>query len=398
MYVSLNGSTVHSSVPSYDTKMDKAFKMPMTVTDVNILNTYWNQSNTFDNALNSVSGYYNLNFMYRMDIFDNIHGFVGTDAMLSVSLDKSFSSSIEIAECVFGTPTISGLPMSGLAPFAYCTRPPSVEEQTLSSYNSDVSTTLFSGLNFNGFRTAARCNYTFTVSVPFTIYFVVPAGKQPAITRDSVRNIFLGNCTVTKTANYAYDDKTNGATLGTIQDRLDNQIQKDSERNKKLDEQKKELQEQNKKLDEQNKKLDEQNKEQKGFFAKVIEWFANFPKMLLSIVVPSEDVFSDFMNEMKDFFNSKMGFLGYPVELFTKLLSVIYPQFDNGKKIFLMFPGFSIMGYRVWSTQSVDLLGILEPFSSLMDAVRLGLSVVFVGGFILLCQKKFDEVLGGGSD
>ena len=114
--------------------------------------------------------------------------------------------------------------------------------------------------------------------------------------------------------------------------------------------------------------------------------------MLLGIVVPDQDAFGSFMDDMKTFLNEKLGFLGYPFELFARLVSLIAKPGTST----LTLPGFTLMGHEIWKDTTYDLAAGLSPFKALLDAVKVGTSVIMVSAFLLYCQRKFDQVLGGG--
>lgn len=137
------------------------------------------------------------------------------------------------------------------------------------------------------------------------------------------------------------------------------------------------------------------HEDSKNIFDKISDFFGGFFDNLINAViglfVPSDDDLSAFMDEMKTFLTDKLGFLGYPFEILGRLVSLVAKEGDAN----LTLPGFAIMGHVVWDDIDFDLTALMSRFVGLTEAIKVGTSVIIVGAFLLYCQKKFNEVLGG---
>ena len=140
------------------------------------------------------------------------------------------------------------------------------------------------------------------------------------------------------------------------------------------------------------------HEDSKNIFDKISDFFGGFFDNLINAViglfVPSDDDLSAFMDDMKTFLTDKLGFLGYPFEILGRLVSLVAKEGDAK----LTLPGFKIMGHVVWNDIDFDLSALMSNFVGLTEAIKVGTSVLIVGAFLLYCQKKFNEVLGGASE
>lgn len=226
--------------------------------------------------------------------------------------------------------------------------------------------------------------YSFLVRVPFDVSL---SGGNSSGTTISIPNF---ECSVWSTSNGIYysDDPTDvslGSTadggvsqiVGSV-DRLKEQTQKDAEQ--------------------AHKDAEQAHEDSKNIFDKIADFFGSFFDNLINAViglfVPSDDDLAVFMDEMKSFLTDKLGFLGYPFELFAKLIALIAKEGDA----VLTLPGFSIMGFVIWKDTTFDLSALMSNFPGLCESVQLGTSVIIIGAFLLYCQKKFNDVLGGASE
>jgi len=140
------------------------------------------------------------------------------------------------------------------------------------------------------------------------------------------------------------------------------------------------------------------SEERKSIFDAIRDFFGGFFDNLINAVVrlfvPDDSVFQDFMNEILEFLNEHLGVLMLPFDLISRLLDLLRSEGDA----VLTLPSFSIMGHTVWNDIEFNLTEGLSEFSALLDAVQLGTSVLIIGCFLLYCQKKFDQTIGGASE
>ena len=111
------------------------------------------------------------------------------------------------------------------------------------------------------------------------------------------------------------------------------------------------------------------------------------------LFIPDADYFSALFTDLNDWFSERLGFLYVPIDLFIRLCDVFLSAGSGSATLSL--PGFSIMGYAVWTEQSFNLGLFLESnFPVLMTAVRFATSVLIVFGFLDLLWHKYEEVFG----
>lgn len=330
------------------------------------------------NQLTSVTGYYRVVYTVRCPSTYGMQlgyqGYLRLRSTLSLDLSSAIPTDTvpDTGYLTFGEPSVEGLLPDGVSAFSYAVTP--VQVNYANRANLKHSFVFCSGLNFKDYIPFEDDYISFVVRVPFSINFYI-SEDYFAYNRLFISSLFAGKLVTNNLYNYVQT-----TTVESVTDSLWN-----IQNNQKI---------QNRTESEQLAEQKKQTEQQKGFFASVLDWFTGFPDMLKSIVVPSDDAFSSFMDGMKTFVNQKLGFLAYPFEIIGRLVNLIYVEGDT----VLTFPGFSVMGHQVWDDIEYNLSDGLTPFKAFTDAVKLGMSVVLVGAFLMLCQRKFDEVLGGGSE
>lgn len=340
-----------------------------------------NGSSGYVNFFTSITGYYRVVYTFQFpnsyDRSEAYNGYLQLNSTAKIDCSGVFNATTSTADQSifnFGEPEVIGIMPSGVSAYAYSTT--SMASKSINANNPSASFSFRCGLNFDDYVTFEdNQSVTIVVRIPFNLYLYT-INAFFGSNRMFLPALFTGNVVTNSLSNY-----TQLTTYVRIPDklsRIEGQIIKGNGiESEQLQEQKK------------------QGEEKRGFFASVIEWFSNFPNMLLGIVVPSNDAFSTFMDDMRTFVNEKLGFLGYPFELFARLVSLV--SADSSDAI-LILPAFSIMGHVVWNEISYNLTAGLSPFSALLDAIKIGTSVIMVGAFLLYCQRKFDEVLGGATE
>lgn len=328
------------------------------------------------NQLTSVTGYYRVVYTVRCPSTYGMQlgyqGYLRLRSTLSLDLSSAIPSDTvpDTGYLTFGEPSVEGLLPDGVSSFAYGVTP--VEVKYANRSHLKHSFTFCSGLNFKDYIPFEDDYISFVVRVPFSISFYL-SEDYFAYNRLLISSLFAGKLVTNNLYNYVQT-----TTVESVTDSLWN-----IQNNQKI---------QNRTESEQLAEQKKQTEQQKGFFAAVVDWITNFPSMLLGIVVPDQDAFGSFMDDMKTFLNEKLGFLGYPFELFARLVSLIAKPGTST----LTLPGFTLMGHEIWKDTTYDLAAGLSPFKALLDAVKVGTSVIMVSAFLLYCQRKFDQVLGGG--
>lgn len=149
---------------------------------------------------------------------------------------------------------------------------------------------------------------------------------------------------------------------------------------------------------EQLEQAEEQTETQKGIWQSIKDFFGSFFDNLISsiihVIVPTSEEMSDLFNRLNDFFAETFGFLYYPFDFIIQAFN-IFLEADSATGLTL--PGFSIMGYEVWSEQTYDLAS--EPIvGTIFGYVRMGTGAMLAMAFLNYLRDFFDKRFGGGGN
>lgn len=200
----------------------------------------------------------------------------------------------------------------------------------------------------------------------------------------------------------------------SIKFQVGNLSPEDEEKNKDdYDKQLKE--EQNKKLDETNKQLEEQNKTNKNIFEKIgdifnilnpfsKDFFAYklvdlFLNMLKSLFIPSDDFFTNWIDDINTYFGDTFGILYYPFELLIKVLNKISSLNDSTSAV-INIPEFKLMDTTLLGGYTYDFNSILsnDTFKQIHDVYLYIVDVILWLGCVLLCKNFIKFIFGGIDD
>ena len=156
------------------------------------------------------------------------------------------------------------------------------------------------------------------------------------------------------------------------------------------------------KLEEGQQEAQQQHEETKGLLGTIIDGILSLPQKIMDLLsnllkalfVPDDTFIQNWVTDLRAWFEDKFGILALPVSLLTTLIGA-FSSAGSGD-VSLIFPGFRLMGYEVWSDQTVDLAAILQPFSVIVSAIRMVLGIVLLGAFVKYLQNLYDRVLGAG--
>lgn len=113
---------------------------------------------------------------------------------------------------------------------------------------------------------------------------------------------------------------------------------------------------------------------------------------LKNLFIPSEDFFKSYFDDLYSWFGERLGFLSFPIDLLAELAEMFLGS--SSTDCILTLPGFSISGFKLWEESSFNLTSFLnENFKFVLDAIKLGTSVILVFNFIHLCERKWEEVM-----
>ena len=178
----------------------------------------------------------------------------------------------------------------------------------------------------------------------------------------------------------------------------------------KQDETNSRLDDQNKKLDEQNEKLDEQNKTSKGIWdtiKEVLSYINPFSEnffvyklisllidAIKSLFIPSDDFFSNYFTNLKDWFSDRLGFLFYPFELIMDILDKIVNINFSDPVIHIPDINEPFTNNKLISATIFDFNSLLSNsiLKNIHDIYLVGVDVVIVIALVNLAKRKWEEV------
>lgn len=178
----------------------------------------------------------------------------------------------------------------------------------------------------------------------------------------------------------------------------------------KQDETNSRLDDQNKKLDEQNEKLDEQNKTSKGIWdtiKEVLSYINPFSEnffvyklisllidAIKSLFIPSDDFFSNYFTNLKDWFSDRLGFLLYPFELIMDILDKIVNINFSDPVIHIPDISEPVTNTKLISATTFDFNSLLSNsiLKNIHDIYLVGVDVVIVIALVNLAKRKWEEV------
>ncbi len=166
------------------------------------------------------------------------------------------------------------------------------------------------------------------------------------------------------------------------------------------------------KQDETNKKLDEQNETSKGILGKIGDLFneiINLPKKLIelllevlkSLFIPSDDYFTNKFNEIKELVESNLGVLAYPLTIAIDTFEFMLTIEDTGSYVIswpnVVVPNFNFV---IIPAGSFDLSIVLQNgFVNMAHSLYMTfVSAYLILSFVKFCQNKYADMFGGDYD
>lgn len=155
------------------------------------------------------------------------------------------------------------------------------------------------------------------------------------------------------------------------------------------------ISESNKLQEQANELQEESNETQKNIFEKITDFFNNFfsrlGELLLSLIVPSAEDLTAFLDEVNEWFSDRLGFIWYPFGFAVDAVSALAGG-DANTQFTVPALQINMLGgtYTIWNEMSVD----IDSFD-IFKYVRLFTSFICVGGIVSLAYNKWDEWIGG---
>lgn len=262
--------------------------------------------------------------------------------------------------------------------------------------------------NSNGtFDYVLTCNLNAGSYVSASLYFSdfqVPRGLMSHY-RIGIENNFKATCDVNT---QSIIDSSNANTQNQINNNNANTDKiienENSNANKIIENQNKNAQD----IKEQNTEAEKTRKGIWGTIKDVLSTLVNLPSKLISgffdmlkaLFIPSEDFFEDFINDFKQIFLKKLGFLAYPFELIGDIFDR-YMNVQSNPVINIPQINEPFTGGKLISATSVNLKEIFEhgAIGTMYSIYRSCVSVLIIVMFLNFSMKKYDEfVKNKGSD
>ena len=163
------------------------------------------------------------------------------------------------------------------------------------------------------------------------------------------------------------------------------------------------ISDQTSKIEEQTNKI-EQTEVQKNIFQQLLDIPGKIIDMLLdllkSVFIPSDDFFTNWLDDLNDYFGDAFGILYYPFELLIDFLNRVSSLNDTNTAI-ISIPEFTL-SFGEWSGTffqgySYDLNSILEneTFKQIHDVYLVVVDIILWLGLVYLAAKCINSVIGG---
>lgn len=132
------------------------------------------------------------------------------------------------------------------------------------------------------------------------------------------------------------------------------------------------------------------------FVYKLIELLIDAIK---SLFLPSEDFITNWVTDMNDWLNDRLGFLYYPIDLVINFLERIGSLSDSGTAV-IRWNDFEFMGATIIPAYSFDFYDLLdnETFQNVHSFYLICVDVILYVFLIILAKNTFTDVFGGQYD
>lgn len=156
----------------------------------------------------------------------------------------------------------------------------------------------------------------------------------------------------------------------------------------------------NQKLDSVNSNLEKAEETRKGIWETIKDLPNQFLNMLKSLFIPEDGYFETWFNDLKTFFEDKLGFLATPFTIFIDFINM-YLNLDSSTDIIITIPDITVPNfenYKIISATTLNWSELLKSKESLNALWQLYLSFVdvfLILNFIGLCETKYNRIFGG---
>lgn len=158
-------------------------------------------------------------------------------------------------------------------------------------------------------------------------------------------------------------------------------------------------------INQNNTIIDQNNKAEetrKGIWETIKNLPSAFLDMLKSLFIPEDNYFSNWFDDLQEFFEEKLGFLVTPFTIFIEFVER-YLELDSSNSIVINIPDISVPNFEnhvIIKATTFNWTELLESKESLKILWNLYLSfidVFLILNFINLCHNKYNEIFGGST-
>lgn len=138
----------------------------------------------------------------------------------------------------------------------------------------------------------------------------------------------------------------------------------------------------------------------KGIWETIKDLPNQFLNMLKGLFIPEDGYFENWFNDLKTFFEEKLGFLATPLTLFIDFVNM-YLDLNATEDIIINIPDITVPNFdnhKIISATSFNWSQTLKSKDSLNTLWQLYLSfidVFLILNFLNLCENKYNKIFGG---
>lgn len=154
------------------------------------------------------------------------------------------------------------------------------------------------------------------------------------------------------------------------------------------------------KIDETNDKLDQAENTRKGIWETIKDLPNQFMNMLKGLFIPEDGYFEYWFNDLKSFFETKLGFLATPFTIFVEFIEK-YLELDSSADIIINIPDITVPNFEDYvivhatSFNWTETLKSKDSLNALWQLYLAFIDVYLILNFINFCETKYNRIFGG---
>lgn len=154
------------------------------------------------------------------------------------------------------------------------------------------------------------------------------------------------------------------------------------------------------KIDATNDKLDQAEETRKGIWETIKDLPNQFMNMLKGLFIPEDGYFEYWFNDLKSFFETKLGFLATPFTIFVEFIEK-YLELDSSADIIINIPDITVPNFEDYvivhatSFNWTETLKSKDSLNALWQLYLAFIDVYLILNFINFCETKYNRIFGG---